>query len=362
MRRFYIFIAAWLAVALLGSALAWADEPTKAADAAEWFRWDALPDLPDPLGVAGPCVGVTNGVLVVAAGSNFPVSKWQGGPKVFCDTIYLLEPNAKAWRTAGQLPHAMDHGTAVSIAESMICLGGFNGEVCYDDVTKLTWIAREQKLDQAKLPPLPQPCYDLSAATIDGWLYVVAGQDRAGPIQKFWRRSLKFGADEAWQELPGYPGPARFGAALITQRCRDQEFLYLVGGKHNETFLSDVCRFDPRERNANEAWKQCASMPRPALLAATAPFGRSEIFVFSGSSGAGLDRLDQLREKYRFPRDVLVYDTVKDVWTPAGTMPEGLAAISAAQFDGGIAIPSGEICPGIRTPKCFVGRLRRDSQ
>lgn len=361
------FCRANLIVAI--SALAWALVATGAAPAAEtanskrvaeWFRWEPLPDLPDPLGVAGPCVGVSNGALVVAAGSNFPVSKWDGGPKVFRDTIYVLEPKAKAWKAVGKLPHAMDHGTAVSVGKSMICLGGFNGEVCFDDVTKLTWNSHEQKLEQVKLPPLPRPCYDLSAATIDDRLYVVAGQDREGLVHKFWRRSLKFVADEPWEEweeLPICPGPARFGAALIAQRSGDREYLYLIGGKHGETILSDVCRFDPREKEANKAWKQCSPMPRPALLAPTAALGRSNIFVFSGSSGAGLDRLEELREKYRFPRDVLAYDTVNDVWAPAGTMPEGLAAISAAQFDGGIAIPTGEICPGIRTPKCYVARL-----
>jgi solute:Na+ symporter, SSS family len=347
--------AVW--VLLLAVSVVRAEDTAKSASK-DWFHWEALPDLPDPLGVAGPCVGVSNGALVVAAGSNFPVSKWEGGAKVFLDTIYVLESKAKAWKTAGKLLHAMDHGTAVSVGESMICLGGFNGEVCFDDVTKLTWNASEKILEQAKLPPLPQPCYDLSAAAIDGGLYVVAGQDREGLIKKFWRRTLKLNAGETWQELPAYPGPARFGAALIAQRSGDQEYLYLIGGKHGGTFLSDVCRFDPRERNSSKAWKQCAPMPRPALLAATAAFGPSNIFVFSGSSGAGLDRLDELREKYRFPRDVLAYDTGNDAWTPAGTMPEGLAAISAAQFDGGIAIPTGEICPGIRTPKCYVGRLR----
>ncbi len=32
----------------------------------------ALPDLPDPIGVAGPFVGVHNDALIVAGGANFP--------------------------------------------------------------------------------------------------------------------------------------------------------------------------------------------------------------------------------------------------------------------------------------------------
>ncbi|SVD81223.1 uncharacterized protein METZ01_LOCUS434077, partial [marine metagenome] len=37
------------------------------------LEWKPLPDLPDPIGVAGPFVGVHNDALIVAGGANFPV-------------------------------------------------------------------------------------------------------------------------------------------------------------------------------------------------------------------------------------------------------------------------------------------------
>ena len=45
------------------------------------LEWDELPELPDPIGVAGPFVGVqvdkddsANDVLIVAGGANFPTA------------------------------------------------------------------------------------------------------------------------------------------------------------------------------------------------------------------------------------------------------------------------------------------------
>ena len=37
------------------------------------LKAEALPDLPDKIGMAGPFVGVRNDALIVAGGANFPV-------------------------------------------------------------------------------------------------------------------------------------------------------------------------------------------------------------------------------------------------------------------------------------------------
>ena len=58
----------------------------------------ALPDLPDPIGMAGPFVGVHNDVLIVAGGANFPVPAggdlW-GVPKVYYANAWVLVRNGE---------------------------------------------------------------------------------------------------------------------------------------------------------------------------------------------------------------------------------------------------------------------------
>ena len=59
--------------------------------------WKQLTDLPDPnnpsdpLGVAGPFVGVHNEALIVAGGANFPRPVWdEESKKVWHDKIHVL--------------------------------------------------------------------------------------------------------------------------------------------------------------------------------------------------------------------------------------------------------------------------------
>lgn len=52
-----------------------------------------------------------------------------------------------------------------------------------------------------------------------------------------------------------------------------------------------------------------------------------------------------------FAPRVLRYDTVDDTWNEAGSMPVGVVTTRAVYWDGKIVIPSGEVKPGVRTPK-----------
>lgn len=67
--------------------------PSEARRAWEWWR---LPDL--PLGLGGQFAGVHNGALIVAGGSWFPVSKWEGGAKEWVSRVFVLERLDSEWK------------------------------------------------------------------------------------------------------------------------------------------------------------------------------------------------------------------------------------------------------------------------
>ena len=89
------------------------------------LNWSQLPPLPDPIGLAGPFVGVAGDTLVVAGGANFPeAAPWDGGAKVWHDRVFVLpEPNGK-WIEAGCLPSPLAYGVTVSWRDRMILIGG----------------------------------------------------------------------------------------------------------------------------------------------------------------------------------------------------------------------------------------------
>ncbi|MGB4738500.1 MAG: hypothetical protein WBH50_09915, partial [Fuerstiella sp.] len=78
------------------------DPEQTASGVALKLDWQALPDLPDELGVAGPFVGVHNNALIVAGGANFPKPVWDTN-KVWKDAIHVLQKTAAGyqWKSGG---------------------------------------------------------------------------------------------------------------------------------------------------------------------------------------------------------------------------------------------------------------------
>ena len=68
-------------------------------------RFGALPQLrvSGEQGVSAPFAGVSNGVVLVAGGCNFPgVPASEGGRKVFYSDVYLLQGD-RGWQRVGSL-------------------------------------------------------------------------------------------------------------------------------------------------------------------------------------------------------------------------------------------------------------------
>src|SRR5690606_36073628 len=80
-----------------------------------WLAWEQLPELPEPLGLAGPCAGISNAALVGAGGAHFPVPLSSGGPKVWTRATWALsrgDDGELRWQTGDSLPQP--RGYAVS--------------------------------------------------------------------------------------------------------------------------------------------------------------------------------------------------------------------------------------------------------
>ena len=177
----------------------------------------ALPDLPDPIGVAGPFVGVHNDALIVAGGANFPVPAggdlWEV-PKVYhADAWVLMRKKSEGeefvyeWKTGFKLKMPVAYGMCVSTKNGVVCIGGQTGETVYSDVFRLEWGAESKTLKQTKLPALPSACTGGAAAMIGEVVYVAGGQGGAGldtATKNFWRLDLGDNKSK-WKKSPSEP-------------------------------------------------------------------------------------------------------------------------------------------------------------
>jgi len=356
---------ALLACLLLGPALALAADAEEEKESKEILEWGELPELPDKFGFGGPFAGVSNDALIIAGGANFPVSLFQGGRKMWHDTAFVLEKGAGEWLTGLRLPRPLAYGFSVTTDKGALFGGGCNAEKCFAEVYRVTWDREKKKLAFEELPPLPKPRAFTCAALVGTTVYVAGGagapDPRVPPTNDFWALDLsKPKAELKWETLEPWPGPAREKA--VAGALGGAFYLFsgtgpvrMGDGTVHAEFLTDAWRFDPREK----AWKQLKNLPWPVVAAPSpAPaLGQSHLIVLGGDDGANADKVFELREKHPgLLRTVLAYHTITDTWAKVGTLPESLVTTNTVPWAGGMAVTSGEVRPGVRTPKVYLAK------
>lgn len=329
------------------------------------LSWEDLPALPDVVGLGGPFVGVSGETLVVAGGANFPSAPpWEDGAKMWHDRVWTLEVGASAWEGGFTLDRPLAYGGSVTCQEGLLIIGGADGDSVLNEVSLLE--SHGGRIQSRRLPPLPAPSAYLAAGRAGRIVYVAAGHSGLDPtsaLRAFWKLDLSRPPEEmAWVELEPWPGPPRAKAVGVVQSAGVSEpSFYLFSGESATRgadgatrleYLTDAYRFDP----PTASWTRLSELPFPVAAAAAWPAGQSHVLVFSGSSGEHVG--EPLEEQPEFPRRILAYHTITDTWVEAGEMPQGVVTTTAVGWADTIVIPSGEVRPGVRTPR--VQRVRVD--
>ncbi|TDJ73550.1 MAG: sodium:solute symporter [Planctomycetota bacterium] len=326
------------------------------------LEWTALPEFPDPIGVAGPFAGAHDGALIVAGGANFPAPAWEHD-KVWRAHVRVLaraSPRASgaaedlAWRDAAPLPHPLAYGAAVSTPRGVLCAGGSDGATTFADAFFLTWDSKLGTVARVDLPPLPRALAHSAAALLGDVVYVLGGQtgsELATATRDVFALDLAAEAPE-WRSGAPFPGPERAFAVAVVQRDGYGERLYLMSGRRADDtgaveLLADVWELDPARATP---WRRRADLPRCVMAGTAAPLGPSHIVVLGGADGSLMARAAELRDEHPgFPKDALLYHTITDTWTSAGATPVNQVTTWAVPFDGGIVVPTGEVRPRART-------------
>jgi N-acetylneuraminate epimerase len=316
-------------------------------------EWKHLPSLPDAEGFAGAFAGVSNGALLVAGGTNFPGKKpWDGGAKVWYDTVFALEsPNAK-WKVIGKLPRPLGYGASVTYDQGVICAGGSDADRHYDNVFRLDW--SHGKLKTTSLPSLPMPIAHCCGAMVGDVFYVAGGLEKPDSIatsNRVWR--LNRGSKSArWTEINTWPGSRRMLAVAAGFRGA----FWLMGGVDlslggnglaQRHYLKDAFRYDPLL-----GWKRIADLPHPVVAAPSpAPFDENCIYLLGGDDGS---QIASPPDKHRgFGKTALRYEPMGDKWVDAGAIAAPRATLPSVFWKNSWVLPGGEVRPGIRSPEVW---------
>jgi N-acetylneuraminic acid mutarotase len=315
--------------------------------------WKSLPSLPDREGLAGPFAGVSNEALIVAGEANFPDRKpWDGGKKVWYDTVFVLEKPDGKWKIAGKLPRPLGYGVSVSHGTGVVCVGGSDSGRHHADVFRLDW--REGKLVTTKLPSLPKPLANSCGALVGDTLYVAGGQeqpDSGGALRTAWKIDLA-AAEPKWTEIDACPG----GGRMLSVAAGYDGAFWLIGGvglsvgkdeKLERRYLRDAYRYGPAG-----GWKRIADLPHSVVAAPTpAPANAAGIFVLGGDDGS---QVGVAPDKHRgFSKKILHYNLKTRQWVEASNLPAPRVTVPCVRWNRAWVVPGGETGPGVRSPEVW---------
>lgn len=316
-------------------------------------EFSKLPPLPDREGFAGAFAGVSDGSLIVAGGANFPDKKpWEGGKKVWYDTVFALEKATGEWKAVGKLPRPLGYGISVTTKAGVLCVGGSDAEKHHAEVFLLT--LSHGKLSIKDLPPLPVPQANGAGALVGETVYAFGGSEQPGEqaaMNRLFALDLHL-TNSQWQELASCPGKARI---LPVAAALDGVF-YVAGGAGLEQTNGKVARvylLDAWCYKPGAGWRQVANLPKPSVAAPTpAPVAGSEFFIIGGDDGS-LVGFQPVEKHPGFPKTSFAYNARTDSWRTNGEVPAPRATLPTTFWHGRFILPSGEARPGVRSPEIW---------
>lgn len=352
----------------------------------EWRIAGTLPPVNGKsLGLAGVLAGVSNEMLIVGGGSNFPDGMpWLGGKKRYYDELYVFrknDPDSLMLSKRSTLPFSLAYAASCSTSKGVIVAGGENEKGVSSKVLLLRWKETVHDVDVSELPDLPVAATNASAVALGNTVYISGGDMGQGVSDLFLSLDLDhIGA--GWSRLPSLPRPVSH-AVMVVQSDGSNDYIYLIGGRRRNPgsktdFYSSTFRFGLKKRQ----WEEKRSLPYALSAGTGAALGRGSIILFGGDNGAAFHRTEELilsishekdsarkmllsEEKIRaqsthpgFCRQVLMYNTKSDEWTSIGCIPgHSPVTTTAVKWDHQVIIPGGEIRAGVRTPNILSAKI-----
>ena len=318
---------------------------------------EPLPDLPDPLGRAGMMAAVLreadgSEVIVAAGGTNFPDKPlWQGGQRRYHRDILKLsrKDGVWTWRQIGELPEGLVGAAfcATPRRDGLIFAGGAAADGHRTGVWRIALDGEVTRLGSDLPPPR---AYGGFTAT-NGNLIFLGGTDRPDATETLpTLTSLDLDApDKGWRTTDADPSYGRI--------------IPLVGAGPNLLLWAGGCSLSAKDskpfrdyhenlafQSSLDAGNRFHGLPH-ALAGAAGPgvLSQTHLFFVGGDDGA------QYGHPYEthtgLARRILVIDLETFEVTDVGEWPHPVAVAPLLRLGDDLVTVSGELRPGVRTPR-----------
>ena len=308
-------------------------------------------------------------LLVVTGGANFPHAKphattpEERGEKVFYADVFVADNLGQAGNVkltlVGIMPRPIAYAACAGTGKGMLVAGGCNAG---GHVAKVTMSGlRDGEWVAETLPDLPRSVAYPAFALVGNKFYVMGGQEHADSTTAL-NSCYVLDLDNigvGWQELSPMPDGRMLAAAGVVDGV-----IYVAGGcslhpnaegQAERTYLKDVLCYDP----VSNTWaKVNAEMPETLVgMANPLPVVERKLYVIGGDPGNYYRASLQGKAPTKHPgqsRVIYTYEPSTGSWEKVGELSEGIATFPAVVVGNSIYTVSGEIFPGVRTPRIHV--------
>ena len=345
------------------------------------------------IGFAGPINGISNDVLIVSGGANFPDKMpWEGGKKSYSKTIHVLEKckDTFTWNAAvkSELVEPIAYCGSTSTNLGVVYVGGENENGLSNKAYLLKWNAAKKEVETKSLADFPIAVANISLIHIGNIVYAVGGDEATKSSDLFVSLDLNE-KNPQWKTLPNLP-LALANAVVIAQKGKNGTNIYVVGGRtktatgisdlHNTTFVFDVKKQTWNTAATISDGKNTTNFSAGAGVAV----GSNSILIVGGDDGvifhqietylsqiakakSDEEKAELIAKKNKlvtnhpgFYNGILLYNTLTDEWSKIGELPFlPHVTTPAVLWDKKIILSNGEIKPGIRTPNVMLGTIKK---
>lgn len=240
------------------------------------ISWRTL--APSPITRAEAVGLAVNGKLYVLGGFNgvLPGGHFIATPR--CD---VFDPVTNKWTRIADMPEPFTHGEGVVVGNSIWFAGIYTGNHPGPGSTHV-WEYNTVTNKWSRGPDLPVARGAAASGIIGSKIYVVGGMDKTRTYDErdMWSYDLA-NPSKGWVKLPSMPSPRNHVTAAVLNGQ-----LYVIGGQlhqeENQTALRVVERYDP----ATNKWTTVASLPAPRSHAMNGTFVMDgKIILVGGEDG-----------------------------------------------------------------------------
>ncbi|WP_028329937.1 cyclically-permuted mutarotase family protein [Brachyspira alvinipulli] len=326
------------------------------------------------IGTAGLLYGSLGGkYIVVGGGANFPNDPViNGGVKKTYSDIYMLEDKNGVLEVVEHInwENELGYGASITVENGIYYIGGSSNPEADDDILFIT--LKDNKLNVEKIGDLPFSLQNGVAVYKDSKLYVITGKQAGKGSNKVCEYDLNTKETKELAPVPGEASRTQAVAQLLNGN------IYVFSGG-DLTAYTDGYKYD-FEKNT---WEKVADVALnneaiSLLGAVSVKLNETEMLVIGGFNKAVYDDavynlgnlqgtvLADFRAKYfgadpyefNWNSNILIYNCEYNSWRTIGEVPfdapcgEGLVLIGNKIYS-----INGEIKPGIRTDKMYIGTI-----